>query len=44
MRYAIALILLILAGCALPCTYNGKAVPKADAQRMRDLGMEVVCP
>lgn len=34
----------ILSGCSLPCTYQGKAVPKADAERMRALGMDVVCP
>lgn len=34
----------MLAGCALPCTYRGKAVPKQDAERMRNLGMDVVCP
>lgn len=33
-----------LAGCAMPCTYRGKAVPKADAERMKALGMDVVCP
>lgn len=34
----------LLAGCSLPCTYHGKAVPKADAERMKAAGMDVVCP
>lgn len=36
--------LALLSGCSLPCTYHGKAVPRADAERMRGLGMDVVCP
>lgn len=35
---------ILLSGCSLPCTYQGKPVPAADAQRMRDLGMDVECP
>lgn len=41
---AMTMTLLLLAGCSLPCAYQGKAVPKADAERMRALGMDVVCP
>lgn len=33
----------ILVGCSAPCTYQGKAVPRADAERMRSLGMDVDC-
>lgn len=39
-----AVALAMLAGCSLPCTYHGKAVPRADADRMKSMGMDVVCP
>lgn len=45
MKLILILIGLLLgSGCSLPCTYHGKAVPKADAERMRAAGMDVVCP
>jgi hypothetical protein len=31
-------------GCSLPCTYQGKAVPRQDAGRMKAMRMDVVCP
>lgn len=43
-KHLLVVALLALSGCSLPCTYRGKAVPRADAERMRALGMEVVCP
>lgn len=39
-----AIAALLLAGCTAPCFYQGKAVPRADAERMRSLGMDVDCP
>ena len=41
---AIVVLSATLVGCSLPCTYNGKAVPRADADRMRSMGMDVTCP
>lgn len=37
-------IMIAFSGCSLPCTYQGKAVPRADAERMKSMGMDVVCP
>lgn len=34
---------IVLAGCATPCFYKGKAVPRLEAERMRRLGMDVTC-
>lgn len=43
-RLLVLIALASLAGCAVPCQYHGKAVPRADGERMKDLGMDVVCP
>lgn len=44
-KVALALAVLwvfsLLAGC---CTYRGKAISRSDAERMRNLGMDVHCP
>jgi len=43
-KISVLILLVLLAGCSLPCTYRGKAVPRADAERMKSMGMDVVCP
>lgn len=41
---AVVVALVLLSGCSLPCTYNGKAVPRSDVEHMKVLGMDVQCP
>ena len=43
MKLTLLLIAVIFTGCAAPCTYQGKLVPRADAERMKALGMNVQC-
>lgn len=38
------LFVLMFSGCVPPCTYHGKPVPKADAEFMKSLGMQLDCP
>lgn len=40
----VAVLGLFTSACAAPCTYQGKAVPRAEVARMKDLGMDVRCP
>lgn len=45
MKLILLILVVVLGGCAsMPCTYDGKLVSKADAERMKSLGMNVVCP
>lgn len=37
----LAALFIVLGGC---CTYHGKAVSKAEAARMKAMGMDVRCP